>query len=705
MKIPKSTHSDGASLHEDQERLRILEEATLACLHSDNAPELFEDLCRIAHRISGVVFSWVGFASGGAVHVLARCGEDHGYLDEVLITAIDGDIYAQGPTGQSILTNTSVVTNSIADDDAMKPWREATERVGFASSVALPLSIDEEPIAALTMHSNVVNRFSAGLMITLEEVAAMASFALSHYAKRDALSELREVTTMRDYALARISHGLVIADATLADYPIKLVNTSFEQLTGYRASEVIGKNCRFLQGPDTDLETVQQMRDALKRGDPCEVDLVNYKKNGEPFWNHLSLFPFCNVQGELTRYVGVLSDISDRQRLESQLAQSQKLEAIGTLAGGIAHDFNNLLLVIQGYASMISTSSNDEQQRLAATRIEEAVQRGARLTRQLLAYSRQQIHRPQFLNLNDAIKESLEVIESLLHPGIVLKTSFDSPMGFAKLDASQIHQCIINLVANAAQAIPAGGTIYVRSRMIDPAHARALHFETNEETSYVVLEVIDDGMGMDEETRRRVFEPFFTTKPSGTGLGLASVYGIVRQSHGHVSVESEFGVGTSFRIYFPVFEHVADDAPAPRLAMAAIADVAVFGDETILVVENVDEARHLVVSALRAHGFTVLQASSGPEALGVSREVDRRIDVLLTDVTMPGMDAHELAGHLLAERPNLKVIFTSGHSVGVLREKEFVDDDDFIIIEKPYQTIEVARIIRRLLDTPPAREH
>lgn len=700
MKISKSAPADQASLQGEQERLRILEEATLACLHNSTAQGLYEELCRITCDISGVVFTWVGLLAGGAVHAIARCGEDHGYLDGSLITAINGDIYAKGPTGQAMLTNTPVVANSIVDNDDMKPWHEAAERVGFASAVALPLGIDGEAIASLTLYSNVVNRFTEDLMTILEQVASMVSFALSHYVKREALNDLQEVTTMRDYALAKIAHGLVIVDATLTDYPITFVNSSFEQLTGYSAGEVIGKNCRFLQGPDTDLETVQRMRDALKMSTSCEVDLVNYKKNGEPFWNHLSLFPFFNVQDELTRYVGVLSDVSDRQRLESQLAQSQKLEAIGTLAGGIAHDFNNLLLVIQGYASMISASSKDEQQHLAATRIEEAVHRGARLTRQLLAYSRQQIHRPQPLNLNSAIRDSLDLLEPLLRPDITLKTSLHSPMDYAKLDASQIQQCIFNLVANAVEAMPDGGTIHLRSRMIDPAQARVRRFNTDEETSYVELEVIDDGMGMDEETRKRVFEPFFTTKSSGTGLGLASVYGIVRQSNGHISVESEVGVGTSFRIYFPAVEHVAEGVAVatPRLATRTSEDIDVFGNETILIVENVEEARHLLVTALRSHGFTVLHASSGHEALEESRVFDGPIHVLLTDVIMPGMDGRELARHLLSDRPDLKVIFTSGYSAGVLRKEDYLADD-LIVIEKPYQTIKVARTIRQLLDT------
>jgi PAS domain S-box-containing protein len=702
--ISKSVQADDASLREEQERLRIFEAIVQSCLQSDTVQELYEEVCRIACDVSGVVFAWVGREVGGAVHALTRCGEDHGYLDEALITAIDGNLYAKGPTGRAILSNSPIVVHSIADDSAMTPWREAAARVGFASAASLPLRIDGNAVASLTLHSDVVGRFTPALMATLEKLTSMTSFALSHIQQRDALNELQEVTAMRDYALTKIAHGLVISNATISDYPITFVNTSFEQLTGYNSSEVVGRNCRFLQGPDTDLETVQRIREALDTNSFCEVDLVNYKKNGESFWNHLTLFPFFNGQGELTRYVGVLSDISDRQRLESQLAQSQKLEAIGTLAGGIAHDFNNLLLVIQGYASILSASSHDEQQHLAATRIEEAVHRGARLTRQLLAYSRQQIHRPQPLNLNQAVRESLDLLEPLLRSNVTLKTSLHSSMGLAMLDTSQIQQCLFNLVANAAEAMSEGGTIQLRSRMINPAQARALRFETDAATSYAVLEVSDDGAGMDEPTRRRVFEPFFTTKSSGTGLGLASVYGIVRQSHGHVTVESELGVGTTFHLYFPAVELVPENAKvgAPRVNPAESGDIDVFGTETILIVENVEEARHLLVTALRAHGFTVLHASNGPDALDIARNTEREIDVLLADVIMPGMNGRELANQLLADRPDLKVIFTSGFSAGLLRQKAYADDD-FVVIEKPYRTLEVARTIRQLLDAPTAR--
>jgi two-component system, cell cycle sensor histidine kinase and response regulator CckA len=690
---------DDASLSEAQERLELLEKATRACVQSAHAHELYEELCRISYGISGVTFSWVGVAAGGSIHSVARWGQDHGYLKEALFTAVAGDVYAKAPVGQSLLTGETVVVHSIPNYRDMKPWQDAAERANFVSAVALPLKMDNKPVASLVLFSNEENRFSPGLTSTLEHVASMASLALSQYVQRDALSHLNELTAMRDYALAKISHGLVVADATVPDHPIIFVNTSFERLTGYSLGEVVGKNCRFLQGPDTDLETVQRIREALASKVSCDVDLINYKKNGEPFWNHLALFPFFSDQGDLIRYVGVISDNSDRQRLESQLAQSQKLEAIGTLAGGIAHDFNNLLLVIQGYATMISTPTSEEQHAAAAARIQEAVRRGARLTRQLLEYSRQQIHRPTLLNLNDAINEALVLIEPLIRPGITLKTTLHSPLEYAVLDTSQIQQCIFNLVANAVDALGDGGTIHLRSRMIGPAQARSLRFASDDETSYVALEVIDDGEGMDEDTKKRVFEPFFTTKGSGTGLGLASVYGIVRQSHGHVSVESEVGIGTSFRIYFPAVKPADDhfESVPPRVARPVDDDIDVFGAETILIVENVEEARHLLVSALRNHGFTVLHASSGSEALDIARASEQHIDVLLTDVIMPGMNGRELADQLLAEQPDLKIIFTSGYTAGLLA-RENQTEDDFVVIEKPYQTISVARTIRSILD-------
>ena len=701
MTTPHFTNDgEDASLVEVRERLRVLEEATRTCLRSTSAHQLYEELCHVLHDIGGVKFVWVGVLAGGTVHSLARSGEDRGYLDEALFTAIDGDVYAKGPVGRSLVSKEPVIVNSIADDPDMRPWHNSAQRSHFLSAMSLPLLSDGDAVASLTLYSNVRDFFTPELASILENVASMMSFALTHYEQRDALSNLIELTKMRDYALAKISHGLVVADGTVPDYPITFVNTSFEKLTGYNSAEVVGRNCRFLQGPDTDLETVQRMRDALSAHVACDVDLINYKKNGEPFWNHLALFPFFDDEGELIRYVGVISDYTDRQRLESQLAQSQKLEAIGTLAGGIAHDFNNLLLVIQGYASMISSSAGEDQGALAAARIQDAVGRGARLTRQLLEYSRQQTHRPTLINLNDAITDAMQLLEPLIRPGITLTTSLHSPLAYSALDPSQIQQCIFNLVSNAADALEEGGTIQLRSRMIGPEQARSLRFESDATTSYVALEVIDDGIGMDEETRRRVFEPFFSTKSTGTGLGLASVYGIVRQGHGHLSVESEVGIGTSFRLYFPAV--ALDDeleAPAPRISLPPDDDLDIFGTETVLIVENFEEARHLLVTALRSHGFNVLHTSSGAEALEVARASDRPIDVLLTDVTMPGMNGRELAERLLKERPGLKVIFTSGYTAGLLtRELAEEDFEDFVVIEKPYQTTRVARTIRHILD-------
>ena len=388
-------------------------------------------------------------------------------------------------------------------------------------------------------------------------------------------------------------------------------------------------------------------------------------------------------------------DAGERARLEGQLRQVQKLDAIGGLAGGIAHDFNNLVTVIRGYSSNLAHRLEDKTALRSVRQIDRAAERAAELTAQLLAFSRQQVLRPEVSDLNAVVDETLGLLERLLGPDISLESRLDHELAPVLVDRAQIAQVILNLAVNAREAMADGGTLVIRTKNVrlDDVYART-HADVTA-GSYVLLEVTDSGPGIDEETLGRVFDPFFTTKESGTGLGLSTVYGIVKQSGGHIWLYSEPGFGTTFKVYFPSTDAAAG-APTPPPPVESLD-----GTETILLVEDTEMLRTLVAEALESYGYTVLAAAGGAQALELAaREDTPRIDLLLTDVVMPLMNGREVAEKLVADRPGLRVLFTSGYpSDTVVRHG--IAEARTAFIQKPYLAADLARKIREVLSDRP----
>ena len=378
---------------------------------------------------------------------------------------------------------------------------------------------------------------------------------------------------------------------------------------------------------------------------------------------------------------------------EEQLRQAQKLEAIGLLAGGVAHDFNNLLTVINGYSEfLLAAMDPGESQYAYAKSIRQAGERAAALTRQLLAFGRKQMLRPANLDLNEIVSEVAGMLLRLIGEDIELVSKLDPQIGGVEADPNQIHQVLINLTANARDAMPRGGrlTIATANVVLDAPLGRAdVEVPAGR---YVLLSIEDTGSGMDEATRQRIFEPFFTTKKDGkgTGLGLASVYGIIRQSGGHIVVESAPGKGTVFQIYLPRIERAADSPNPPELAQAAA------GTETILVVEDEPEVRQIATRALRDCGYRVMEAADAREALARFGESSGRVHLLMTDVVMPGMTGVDLSRQLLSLDAQLKTIYVSGYADSMLlRQGEMVPGAGFL--QKPYRPSELAAKVRQIL--------
>ena len=383
-------------------------------------------------------------------------------------------------------------------------------------------------------------------------------------------------------------------------------------------------------------------------------------------------------------------DVTDQRRLEEQLRQAQKMEAIGRLAGGVAHDFNNLLLVIRGYGATLIEGLTDEKLRHSALQIDSAAQRGAEFTHQLLAFSRQQVLHPAVINPNEVVDETVGLVRRMLREDIELEVELEPNIGAILVDRGQLGQVMLNLLVNAREAMPQGGSLSVRTANVELGENYSAEHVGVVPGPYVLLQVTDTGAGMDEETRSRIFDPFFTTKEGGTGLGLASVQGIVVQSGGHVWVYSEPGLGTNFKIYFPAAETPALPAPEPSETGS------LRGDETILLVEDAELVRELVTEALESYGYTVLTASSGVDAVKIVERNGHHIDLLLTDVVLPNMNGRELAENLLAKDGELKVLFTSGYpSDTILRNG--IAGARAAFIEKPYLPVELAQMVRTVL--------
>jgi two-component system cell cycle sensor histidine kinase/response regulator CckA len=508
--------------------------------------------------------------------------------------------------------------------------------------------------------------------------------------------EAEATILLRDRAIQAVTQGIIITDPALQDNPIIYVSPSFEKLTGYSASDALGKNCRFLQGPDTDSESVARLRRAIRDAQPCKLELLNYRKDGTSFWNELSISPVFDPRGRVTHFVGSQADVTSRRKMEEQLRQVQKMEAVGRLAGGIAHDFNNLLTIINGYSELIlDTLTIEASFREYVDQIKAAGERAAALTGQLLAFSRKQMLQPVIVDLNVQIRDMQKLLRRLIGEDIELLLDLHSDLSRIYADRSQIEQVVLNLILNSRDAMPMGGTLIVETRDVDfDSEYVSFHPEARPGRN-VMLAVCDTGCGMDKETIVRIFEPFFTTKEAdkGTGLGLPTVYGIVKQSNGHIDVYSEVGLGTTFKVYLPAYSSAGEAVPNAE----PIPQELLRGTETVLLVEDEDSVRALAAKILRSNGYVVLEASNGKQAIEqLENELDQ-IKLVITDVVMPVMGGRQLVEHLHKQRPEIKILFMSGYTEdSVVRHGILSSAADFL--QKPFTALSLTKKVRDSLD-------
>jgi two-component system cell cycle sensor histidine kinase/response regulator CckA len=484
--------------------------------------------------------------------------------------------------------------------------------------------------------------------------------------------------------------GIVIADAKGR---ITEANDAFLRMVGYSRSDLEGGRMNWAQMTPPEWRHLSAMAaerlDALGVAPPWEKEYTRKDGTKVP-----ALVAVATLEG--SGHISVSLDLSERKRLEVQARQAQKMEAIGSLAGGVAHDFNNILSVILNYTETIAATLKVDDPLLADVQeVEKAAQRAAALTRQLLAFSRRQVFERRILDLNQVVAGVERMLRRLLGAGIELTNLPASGLWSVSGDPGQVEQVVMNLVVNARDAMTTGGKLVVETKNveIDAEYARAHHDVAP--GSYVMLAVSDTGTGMDKETLTRIFEPFFTTKEpgKGTGLGLATVFGIVKQSEGHIWVYSEPGEGTTFKIYFPrvnaapLDARPASDRPAPDSSRAT---------ETILLVEDDDQVRVVARNILRRTGYVVLEAPNGGEALLISEQHGAKIHLLLTDVVLPRMSGRQLAERLAKARPEMKVLFMSGYTDDAILQHGVLDSG-VSYLQKPLTTALLTQKVRDVL--------
>ena len=467
------------------------------------------------------------------------------------------------------------------------------------------------------------------------------------------------------------------------------VNTAAIASYGYSEAEFLDMTIADIRPVEDQAALLEIVNDPVRRGDENRV--WRHVQAGGAIVDVKLSASDTEFDGRHARLV-LVQDVSEQRRLEGQLLQVQKMDAVGSLAGGIAHDFNNLLTIVRTSAALLLRRLDDPALREDVERIDAAGARGADLTRQLLAFSRRQVLRPEVVDVNTVVEEARGLLDRLLGADVEVVYELAPNLSPVVIDRGQLLQAIVNLAVNARDAMPNGGqlTLTTSDVALDEAYA-ADHVGVAPDT-YVALQVTDSGVGMDEELQQHAFEPFFTTKAEGTGLGLATVYGIVHQSNGHIWLYSEPGLGTTFKLYFPRASEPVTEASAP------VAVSTLEGSETILLVEDDEAVRPLVATVLRAYGYNVLEAESPDVALRLMEGRDD-LDLLLTDVVMPGMNGRELAEIFLARQPTLKVLYTSGYPADAM-VRAGIADSSAAYIEKPYLPDELARTLRALLDQP-----
>lgn len=569
------------------------------------------------------------------------------------------------------------------------PEAEALLGSGVHDYIVVPMLAEGDLIGALSL-GGAKAPFSEEQVSIAKEVANQFAIALMHARLHEDVR--RQAQEFRS-AFEDTNVAMVLTDI---NHRFVRVNAAFARMFGYSQEEILGLSMPDISHPDDVAESLSQ-RELLKAGkiSHFQIEKRYRHKDGRIVWGMANVSLIRDANGQPLQYVGQVQDITDRKHLEEQYRQAQKMEAIGTLAGGVAHDFNNLLTVIVGYSEVyLGTLRPGDPLRMPLTEIKKAGDRATGLTRQLLAFSRKQVLQPAVLDLNTILADMAKMLNRLIGEDIALTILPSPDLWRVKADPGQMEQVMMNIVINARDAMPLGGKLLLETKnvVIDEGY-----LQTHTQLlagQYVLLAITDTGTGMDAATKARIFEPFFTTKgpTKGTGLGLATVYGIVKQSGGQIEVYSEVGQGTTFKIYLP-----RDKSGEAANSVARVFTPLRGGSETILLVEDEEGIRTLAKAVLQRYGYTVIEARNGGEAFMFCEAHAKPIALLLTDVVMPNMSGRQLSERLVAFQPDMKTLYMSGYTDDAIVQHGVLDPGT-PFLQKPFSPEILARKVREILD-------
>jgi two-component system cell cycle sensor histidine kinase/response regulator CckA len=575
-------------------------------------------------------------------------------------------------------------TNRVLDelDASEKEWARREGTVAFAG---YPLIVENRLVGVMGVFTR--NKLADSTVTALSAIADSLALGIKGKQAERILHESEE--RFRQLA-ENINEVFWLTDPTRKEF--LYVSPAYESIWGRTCKSLFERPDSFFDAihPDDRSRVLDTFRAA--NGVSYELEYRIVRPDGAVRWIRDRAFPVCDSAGGTMRIAGVAEEVTEKRQLEMQLRQSQKMQAIGRLAGGVVHDFNNLLSVIFGHSALLATASpSQERLRDSLAEINRAAERAAGLTRQLLTFSRQQVVESRILNLETVLAESQNLLRRLIGEDIRLKMLFLPCLSRVRVDAGQIGQVLMNLALNARDAMPKGGQLTIETSEMDFDSIFADAQPEMRPGRYVMLSVSDTGCGMTPEVQARVFEAFFSTKNDSTGLGLSVVEGIVKQSGGYVTVTSQPGKGTTFRIYFPAVAGAIEKSPQKPPSNP------VRGSETILLVEDEDPVREVTALLLESLGYQVLHVCSAEEALDLVEANTAKIDLLLTDVVMTGMGGRELAEALCTRSPGLKVLFQSGYTDDMVLRYGILHSE-VAFLQKPFTIDTLAKRIREILD-------
>ncbi len=675
--------------------LRVRSACNVALVHATDEQSLLESTCEIAVREGGFRMAWVGYAvdaPGFPVRVMASSGAVGDYLTRAEVSWDAEDPRGQGPTGRCIRSGELQVAQDLARDARSSVWRDAAREHGFAASLSIPLLVHGRVIGALMLYADESFAFDAAEQALLSEVGSDIAFGIA--AKRDQVAvaaQQSQLTLFRE-VIERSTDAIFIADAATGRFVD--FNAMAARSLGYTPDELLALNVYDIVEPMSTPQGYAAMVSALRANGPTVAASVHRRKDAAPIPVEVAR-TLLTVNGR-ELILGIARDVSERIALQEQLIQSQKLEGLGRLAGGIAHDFNNMLTVINATADLaLSALPTSDDRRADFEEIRGAGQRAAALTAQLLSFSRRQVMHREVLDVSAVTERFGNLLRRVIGEDVLLEVRSPATPVWINADPGHLEQILMNLAVNARDALPRGGTVVVDTAVVDLNEAFTLRHPTTTPGPHARLQVRDAGTGMTDDVKARIFEPFFTTKPAGrgTGLGLATVYGLVKQMGGSIWITSAPGEGTTVDIYFPLIE-----APAERAATVDRPQ-ALRGHETILVVEDESSIRLVARRVLERAGYTVLTASDATEALDTLAQSGGTVHLLLSDVVMPGMPGTELAARVRERYPAIRILLTSGYSQELL-EQRAAGASPFDLLSKPYSMDELTATVRRVLDGP-----